>query len=261
MSREQRIQQLVQAIPGLSDYQLLLMERISRYFQLPKAYICNPTSSLITKSLKEDFGDVLLIHHAFSKEPFSKDKFEYAFESVLSLHGASAALAPRGTRGFDIVIEGERVSLKTEAAKGIKENQLHISKFMELGGGEWGDLPAHLHGLRDQFLHTLAQLDRILVLRALEKGPINFSYELVEIPKALFQQAAQGIMEMRTESTQYPKPGYCHVYEADTLLYSLYFDGGGERKLQIKNIRKDACIWHATWTFSLEANTPESTQG
>ncbi|WP_422616418.1 hypothetical protein, partial [Rhodoferax sp.] len=33
------------------------------------------------------------------------------------------------------------------------------------------------------------------------------------------------------------------------LKYSLYFDGGTERKLQIKHLRKDLCTVHATWTF------------
>ena len=34
--------------------------------------------------------------------------------------------------------------------------------------------------------------------------------------------------------------------------YQLYFDGGTERKLQIKNLRKDLCTVHATWVFASE---------
>ena len=84
-------------------------------------------------SVLEDFGDVLRMHHCLSREPFSKDKFEYALERILIEAGEVASLAPRGQRGFDIEISTEKFSLKTEAAKAIRENTIHISKFMELG--------------------------------------------------------------------------------------------------------------------------------
>ena len=125
---------------------------------------------------------------------------------------------------------------------------------MELGGGNWGDLPSDLEGLRQQFLDNLSNFERILTLRALKKNN-PFAYELVEIPKALLEKAAFGILEMKLESRQFPKPGYCHVRDDNSLLYSLYFDGGGERKLQIKSLRKDLCVVHATWKFALPTNT------
>jgi hypothetical protein len=40
-----------------------------------------------------------------------------------------------------------------------------------------------------------------------------------------------------------------HVEKAGELLFSLYFDGGGERKLQIKSLKKGLCKVHATWQF------------
>ena len=57
---------------------------------------------------------------------------------------------------------------------------------------------------------------------------------------------------MRKHSKQTPKPGYCDVKDTDgTLKYQLYFDGGTERKLQIKHLKKDLCIVHARWIFSI----------
>ena len=32
--------------------------------------------------------------------------------------------------------------------------------------------------------------------------------------------------------------------------FQLYFDGGTERKLQIKHLRKDLCVVHAQWEFA-----------
>lgn len=256
MTREKRIDRLLAAIPTLSNYRLQILDRVVAAFAQPKTFSRSPKSKLVTPTVLEDFGDVLRMHHCFSREPFSKDKFEYALERVLVESGVSASLAPRGQRGFDIQIGVDRFSLKTEAAKAIRENTIHISKFMELGGGTWGNNPSDLVGLRQQFLGALAGLQRILVLRALKKGEPHFSYELVEIPKSLLMQAADGRLEMMMGSTQHPKPGYCHVEKNGAELFSLYFDGGGERKLQIKGLQKSLCHVHATWEFAPSTNTP-----
>ncbi len=90
---------------------------------------------------------------------------------------------------------------------------------------------------------------RILSLRALKKSP-EWRYELVEIPKTVLMKASCGKLEMKTESSQFPKPGYCYVKDdSGNDIYQLYFDGGSERKLQIKNLMKKYCIVHATWEF------------
>lgn len=126
---------------------------------------------------------------------------------------------------------------------------------MELGGGTWGSNPKDLIGLREQFMNALTGISRILILRALKKGDPIFLYELVEIPKALFLKASSGRLEMMKESTQNPKPGYCYVEENGDTLFSLYFDGGGERKLQVKGLQKSLCTVHATWQFESPTDT------
>lgn len=249
MTREEKIIELIAEIPGLSDYRLGLVQNMVQVFSQPWIIMRPPDSDIISDNALMDFGDILRIHHCFSREPFSKDKFEFALEAVLSASGVSAELASRGRRGYDIKITGHNVSLKTEAAKAIRADILHISKFMELGGGQWGDNPDDLVGLRQQFLDNLAGIDRIIVLRALRKGEPDYLYELVEIPKNLLERASVGRFDMRTESAQFPKPGYCHVENEGELLFSLYFDGGGERKLQIKNLKKGLCKVHASWQF------------
>lgn len=249
MTREEKIAQLIAGMPGLSDYRLSLVQNMVQVFSQPWTIKRASDSDVISESALLDFGDVLRVHHCFSREPFSKDKFEFALEAVLRTSGVAADLAPRGRRGYDIKITGRNISLKTEAARAIRVDMLHISKFMELGGGQWGNNPKDLLGLRQQFLDNLEGIDRILVLRALKKGDPDYLYELVEIPKKLLERASSGRFEMRVESTQFPKPGYCFVEKAGELLFSLYFDGGGERKLQIKSLKKDLCKFHASWQF------------
>ncbi len=89
-------------------------------------------------------------------------------------------------------------------------------------------------------------------MRQLEPGPKQFRYELVEIPKTLLEGAAKCEFEEMTKSTQNPQPGYGRVYGPGKVLkYELYFDGGSERKLQIKKLDKNLCIVHATWAFEV----------
>ncbi|MBL4576410.1 MAG: hypothetical protein JKY51_10010, partial [Opitutaceae bacterium] len=207
-------------------------------------------SDLIDGDVLINFGDALRIHHSFSVDPFSKDKFEYVLETVLNMSGHKAALATKGNRGHDITINGETVSLKTQADKSIRTDKIWISKFMELGAGEWGDNPEDLIKLRESFLRHLKGYDRIFTLRTLKRAP-DWFYELVEIPKSLLLTAEHGELVMMMNSKQFPKPGYCYVPSKQNQKFQLYFDGGGERKLQIKHLLKNECRLHATWSFSI----------
>ena len=88
------------------------------------------------------------------------------------------------------------------------------------------------------------------MLRRLKDDGAKIRYELVEIPKSLLLEAANCELELCVDSRQNPQPGYGYVKDASGLLkYMLYFDGGTERKLQIKRLRKNLCKVHATWVF------------
>lgn len=246
--KQRRIKELVDSIPGLTEGQLYWLNRVIQVFDSPHAFeVLRP--DLFDKETLDNFGDALRIHHSFSAEPFSKDKFEYVLEKVLKISGHEASLAPKGNRGHDITIDGVTVSLKTQADKNIQEGKVWISKFMELGKGDWGDNPQDLVDLRRLFLQHLSFYERIFTLRALRRAP-DWHYELVEIPKALMLAAEQGDLEMKLDSKQFPKPGYCYVRtDGGEDIYQLYFDGGSERKLQVKNLLKSQCIVHAIWRF------------
>lgn len=203
---------------------------------------------LLTDAMTADFGDWLRLHHFQSDDPFTKEKFEWALSRTLTDNGVTATRSLRCFPGHDVTRPDTRYSLKTEAAKSIRRHRIHISKAMELGGGVWGDNPADLIGLRHQFLTHLAKYDSILILRCLGTDP--WTYELVEIDSALLARAADGRLEMRTNSRQWPKPGYCTVEDAGQVQFRLYFDGGGERKLQIKDLDKSLCRLQAEWILN-----------
>jgi hypothetical protein len=212
-----------------------------------------PNSDLVSEVFLEEFGVHLLAHHGTASRPLTKEQFERAMERVMKLSGRNAERSPMGNPGHDITIDGKKYSLKTQADAHMKSDRLWISKFMELGKGDWSDKPRQLTGLRDQFLKHLNSYDRILSLRALERndaGRSHWHYELVEIPKKLLEEASGGKLEMRMDSKQMPRPGYCTVTDKKGIVkFRLYFDGGTERKLQIKDLKKDLCTVHGEWDF------------
>lgn len=248
---QKKIDKIINSVPNLTKGQIYWVEQVIESFKSPHEFTVLD-SKLVSEEILKDFGYALLIHHSFSNEPFSKDKFEYVFVRILEMHGVIAGLAPRGNPGHDITINETKVSLKTQADRNIRKGSLWISKFMELGKGNWGDNPMDLTLLVDQFLTHLKNYDRILILRALSKKP-NWHYELVEIPFNLLEEAENGELEMKLDSVQFPKPGYCYVRATDKKLkYQLYFDGGSERKLQIKRLDKKFCRVHCEWKFTIE---------
>lgn len=230
----------------LTPSQIEWVSSVIAQFGLPHHYTRDVSSDWITEAVLERLGDALRIHHAFSRQALSKDRFEFAFERAMLLSGIDAQLVrSRTNRGHDLTIERVPVSLKTEAAANIRQDVIHVSKWMELGRGEW-----NLPYLRDLFLEHIQSYDRIFTLRCLTPGPAHYHYELVEIPKLLMLEAINCTLEVMENSKQNPKPGYGYVKdEYGALKYALYFDGGTERKLQIKNLRKDLCRLHATWSF------------
>lgn len=238
--------ELIEELLRLTPAQQEWVRSAIRKFGTTCSFWRAPDSDFITEEVLASLGDRLLSHHAGSHQALSKDRFEHAFESALNAAGIPANLVKsRTNRGHDIDILGIPVSLKTEAAAAIKDQSIHVSKWMELGRGEW-----NLSLLLDLFLEHMQSYERIFTLRRLKDKDKKTRYELVEIPKPLLLKAANCELEVRTNSKQNPQPGYGYVRDAaGELKYSLYFDGGSERKLQIKHLRKDLCKVHATWVF------------
>ena len=243
--RQDTIKDIALALEALTPSQILLVKNLVAKLSTATVGYRNPDSDFISDTGLSHIGDALLAHHSMAQRPLSKESFEHALEGALRRAGHDATLAKRGNPGHDITVDGVPVSLKTQADASIKADMLHISKVMELGSGAW-ELPL----LRDQFLAHMNSYQRVFQFRCHRQGTTGFLYELVEIPMTLLRESANATLEMRNESKQTPKPGYGHVYDATgRLKFSLYFDGGTERKLQIKSLRKELCTVHATWSF------------
>lgn len=255
MTSIEQARALIPDIAKLSDDQFAWVQQLVRTMVLPLNSTRNPTSDVLIDDRSIGlFSLYLVTHHVLSAESFKKEKFEYAIEKILGVLGQKAARASsRTNRGLDLTVNGQRWSFKSEAHRGIRPEFIWISKWMELGKGKW-KIKRDLLGLCDLFLHHLDGYDRIFILRCLTPDDsIRHHYELLEIPKELLVTARSGVFTMMKESKQDPKPGYCRLSDAQGLMYKLYFDGGTERKLQVKKLRRDLCIFHADWKFETPA--------
>ena len=253
MTETERIRRLISILRELKEGQKALVEEVATL--LARQYITIwhlPSSDFVDDCLLYTLGDLIRVHHAFSKGPFTKDKFEYALEKAKNLCGVRAELSNSGTPGHDISIAGVKVSLKTEAERNIHADSLHISKFMELGKGDWYDRIEDFQGLRDQFFSHMQSYERIFTLRCLSKRSDRLYYELVEIPKELLEEARYGTFRI-AKTRVIPISGYCDILDNQSQVkFRLYFDGGGERKLQIKDLQKKYCTIHSVWEFSID---------
>lgn len=246
--KENRHQRLIKIIERFPENRLHWLESVTDILNCPHKFVLQE-QIFMSHEWSLSFGDALMIHHAFSKEPFTKDKFEYALVSTANLVEIKAGFAPKGNRGHDVTIEDIKYSLKTQADKSIKEDRIWISKYMELGKGDWTNDPSQLHDLVTSFLAHLAESDRILILRCLRKHP-NWKYELIGLPKDVLERSRNGELEMKMDSKQMPKPGYCTVRNnKGEIDFQLYFDGGSEKKLQIKGLKKSLCNVIGEWRF------------
>ena len=255
MARKKSRQSLSELLKQLSATQQELVRGVVERLLLPVQTVHHSTHPPFTAELVRVLAESLQLHHTLSARPLSKENFEFVLIKAAQLSGQPSIHGPRGLAKHDVEINQEKYSLKTQADANIKRNVLHISKFMELGKGDWSNL-ASLEGQRDRFLKHLEGYDRICTLRYFRNPSnrampaISHEYELVDIPKKLFLEAVDGIITMQQNSKQTPKPGYCRVYDSAGLVkYALYFDGGSERKLQIKVLNKSLCTVIATWVF------------
>jgi len=93
-------------LAGLTEGQLEFVSTVVKQLKRPGTYTRNPESDLISDCVLQRFGDTLRIHHCFSAEPFTKDRFEYALESACTGCGTKASRAKRGNPGHDMDISG-----------------------------------------------------------------------------------------------------------------------------------------------------------
>lgn len=220
---------------------------------------------LMSKELYSLFGLKLAMYHAVTKSPLSKHSFENILAETCLEVGIEASLPTSATADIDIILGGKKTSLKSE---GRIHNNIHISKFCELGWGPW-EKPSDLYykickksksdGNRT-YEARIDQYDAVLSLRHDDTEENCIKYELVEVPISVFRRVLNIPLDdykremSASNSRTVPKSFNVKTSwsgkktDRDIIVK---FDGGGERKLTI-TLPKEASTVVATWSFNLK---------
>lgn len=143
---------LFAVVHELADRQVQQLLGVARVMALPIEEAIDPASTVVTPNFAAEF------------------------------RGRATAVAPsRTTRFFDASVDGEQTALKTEGAKSMKADRLHISKLSEAAWiQDMRSGRTRREKTMDEFLAAVA---RIFVLRYYQADTAPH-YELVEIPTA-----------------------------------------------------------------------------
>ncbi|MGW5350320.1 hypothetical protein ACWERV_07350 [Streptomyces sp. NPDC004031] len=262
--RERVTNDITNGLDALSLRQLNTVASVVKSFHIPVQFIAGTESSIVDIPFAEEMRNLLSLHHSNHEEPLSKKPFEYVIKRCLITQGHDEAdLNPApGESAYDVLGNGERLSLKTEAAKSLSRTQVKIEKFSE---ARWvreattADVCAA--EVRERLPRHMEGYDRILVLRA-ETRPDSFFYTLEEVPKKILLDCfASAVPEMFAKTSRGGKPGisfganFLHPTAGDKV-FRMLLDSSVE-KVRLW-YQKRYCIHHGTWIVS-KPNVDEMT--
>lgn len=147
-----------------------------------------PTPPFLSERFEKEFRTTLLIHHYFLKAPLATNSFEAAFVRAADAGGHEIRKAPEGQRFWDVELDGQRISLKSTAAKDLRVGSLHISKLCEAAWIQDARSASHREkNTKRLFAEYTATVVAIIQLRLFKKKAL---YEMVRIPTSVLAQVA-----------------------------------------------------------------------
>ena len=196
----------------------------------------------------EYFGLALSVHHAATTEPLLLTAFETVFRNACRAAGWPTDVPGSTTRRFlDLEVAPDdgvwrRLSLKSTAAKSLRQTTAHISKLTEAAWIQDVRTPtARRTAVRELFRRYGEAVDAIVMLRAFRDGTTISRYQLVEIPVAIFDSVHTALLS----DFQSDAPAIPCVRDGATVA-TIVVDRS-DAKITVRNIRLAACVVHAEW--------------
>lgn len=251
------LRELIAVATVLDPVQVELLTDIARVMLRQVEETLSPASDFVTARFAANFRNRLLIHHAVNEAKLTKKAFEFAFKGACEANGKTALITLSDTySGVDVTVGGERFSLKTEAAKGIKADRITISKFTE---ARWIQQAATLEelaaGVRTRIPAHLEHYDRIIVLRARGLSETRLLYEIVEIPRRLLRRVETlTAADFTARTKQGGSTGKVRVDGRPAFTVRL---DGSDGKISLVDVMMDQCVRHAQWVIPTVAPAPE----
>ncbi len=239
-------------LPKLDDEKLDLLLQMARALGINVEQQINPDSDILASEFVEDFSNRLIIHHATHEENFKKKAFEYAFCVASESAGRTAEIVSNQTNpGADVIVDGVRFSLKTEAAKSIRSDKITISKLME---ARWirdcQNQDDFARNATSRVVSHLGDYERILTLRAAKSGTTAVRYDLVEIPLSLLLRI--GDLNPSDFGPPTNSGGSSATVLVDgTAAFRVVLDGSVE-KITVSGLLTSLCTLHGSWTVPIK---------
>ena len=249
MNKEELLEALILKASSLHFVQLGLVLGVAKILQSPVVAYRRPNSDLATEDFLVALGNRLLLHHAFTYAPLTKKHIEHALEAAVNESGGEANVEANATsKGHDITLNGKKVSLKTEAAAGISDNEITISKLSEARWIQQCDTLAELVARVQANIPTqLGYVDRILMLRYFKRAEDLVTYQLVELPLDILLSVVN-VPERDYRARTAQGGSSVNVQHAGQTAFTLRLDGS-DGKLTVSGLRLSLCVVHATWSF------------
>jgi hypothetical protein len=200
-----------------------------------------------------------LFHSLHSpSEAMAKKAFEFAFEFAASAAGYVSTLDPSDTTaGADLIVAGERISLKTEGSKDILRDYITISKLMEsLWTKHCNSVDDFLAGVNTQVVPRLMLADRCFILRSFGRlaSSQTITYQLLEIPMQLLL-AMRKLQVADFKKITRAKGTSAVVRHLGQAAYTLALDGS-DQKITIRRLAVALCRPVASWTVRANSAAP-----
>ncbi|HEY2335473.1 MAG TPA: hypothetical protein VGH58_10775 [Solirubrobacterales bacterium] len=229
----------------LDDKQVARLLDVARVMAQPIIEKINASSGVLEPEFVAEFRARLQAHHATHTTQMDRLGFENAFLSASRAAGFDATEAPsRTTRFYDATISDERVALKTEGAKSLKADKLHISKLSEAAWIQDMRSARKRYERSMEFIDAfLAAVDRIFMLRYYQASPTPH-YELVEIPVSHFER----VRELTPSDFESDAPRVMILDEEGEIM-EFRLDRS-DSKITIGKIAKSRCVVHAEWRLA-----------
>ncbi len=198
----------------------------------------------------EYFGLALSVHHSATTEPLGLTAFESVFRNACQHVGWTVDPPGSPTQRFvDLTVQAgsgppRRLSLKSTAARNLRERSAHISKLTE---GAWIQDQRTATGRRNQmqelFRQYQAAVSAIIMLRAFRRGPDSMPdrYQLLEIPASIFDAVQRAPLDLFHRDDPEIE---CEVAGEPAAAVKV---DRSDAKITIRQIQLSACIVHAEW--------------
>lgn len=228
--------------------QLNLLLEMARAMTCEIQHYVHPESDILVPEFAGNFSNRLIIHHATCEEKFKKKSFEYAFcAASRSANRAAAIVSDPTNPGADVIVDGVKFSLKTEAAKSIRSDKITISKLMEAAWMKTCQTKYDFAaGTRERIVSHLENYERIIMLRAFSVKGDAVRYDFVEIPRDMLLSVRHVTSTDFTDITQARGTRAIVKYRGKNA-FSLVMDGSDD-KITISNLFVSLCVTHGSWT-------------